>query len=268
MIASPGDVAKERQLIATLVHEWNVVNAQDRHTVLMPLTWETHSTPGMGGRGQEIINHQVLDKCDLLVGVFWTRLGSPTGVAPSGTVEEIRKHVAAGKPAMIYFSGAPVQPESIDLTQYQALQEFRKECEKSGLIAKYESVEDFANKFSRHLAQIVRDRFAGAPSGEVSIEVASGNRPGSPSLSDEAKRLLVAAAESEGTVMRIRVMGGTIIQAGQTTMAPMEDRRAIARWESALGELTVNGLLIDRGHKGEIFEVTDRGYTLADALKS
>jgi hypothetical protein len=26
---------------------------------------------------------------DILMGVFWTRLGTPTGKAPSGTVEEI-----------------------------------------------------------------------------------------------------------------------------------------------------------------------------------
>ena len=152
MIASPSDVAKERQLITMIIHDWNSIHAEDRRTVLMPIAWETHSTPEMGDRGQAIINRQVLDKCDLLVAVFWTRLGSPTRDSASGTVEEIRKHLAAHRPAMIYFSGAPVDPESIDPEQYKALKAFRKECENNGLIAKYDSMEDCANQFSRHLA--------------------------------------------------------------------------------------------------------------------
>jgi hypothetical protein len=38
--------------------------------------------------------------------MFWTKLGTATGVAASGTVEEIDRFVAAGKPAMLYFSPA------------------------------------------------------------------------------------------------------------------------------------------------------------------
>jgi hypothetical protein len=50
-----------------------------------------------------VINRQVLADCDLLVAIFWTRIGSPTGSALSGTVEEIEKHLKAEKPAMLYF---------------------------------------------------------------------------------------------------------------------------------------------------------------------
>ena len=40
MIASPGDVAKERQLIRDVIHEWNAIHAEDRKIVLMPVGWE------------------------------------------------------------------------------------------------------------------------------------------------------------------------------------------------------------------------------------
>lgn len=70
MIASPGDVATERQNIKDVVHDWNVVHGQDRRLVLMPLGWESHASPRMGGRAQAIINEQVLENCDLLVAVF------------------------------------------------------------------------------------------------------------------------------------------------------------------------------------------------------
>lgn len=127
MIATPSDVAKERQIVRDVLHEWNVVHSSDRRSVLMPLGWETHSAPALGGRPQAIINEQVLRLADLLVAVFWTRLGSPTGRAASGTVEEIQEHLDAGKQVMLYFSSAPVRPDSVDDVQYRALKNFRAE---------------------------------------------------------------------------------------------------------------------------------------------
>ena len=124
MIASPSDVATERKNIRDVVHEWNAIHSEDQQIVLMPLGWETHASPKMGDSAQNIINKQVLDRCDLLIAVFWTRLGSPTGSSPSGTVDEIEKHLGASKPVMIYFSNAPVRPESVDDEQYAALRAF------------------------------------------------------------------------------------------------------------------------------------------------
>ena len=66
----------------------------------------------MGERPQEIINRLVI-KRDILVAIFWTRLGSPTGVATSGTIEEIEKHLASKNPTMIYFSDTPL-PNDVD----------------------------------------------------------------------------------------------------------------------------------------------------------
>jgi hypothetical protein len=124
MIASPGDVTEERNLIRDIIHEWNDINSKATECVLLPVGWETHSAPDLGRRAQEIINKSV-EHCDLLVGVFWTRLGTPTGDFESGTVEEIKRHISEGKPAMVYFSTAPVAPQSLDPNQYAALGEFR-----------------------------------------------------------------------------------------------------------------------------------------------
>jgi hypothetical protein len=90
MIASPGDVAEERDVIRTVIHDWNDVNASISRLMLAAVGWETHSSPELGARPQELINSRLLKDCDLLVGVFWTRLGTPTGKSPSGTVEELR----------------------------------------------------------------------------------------------------------------------------------------------------------------------------------
>jgi hypothetical protein len=37
MIASPGDVQVERNIVREVVHEWNAVNASARSTVLLPV---------------------------------------------------------------------------------------------------------------------------------------------------------------------------------------------------------------------------------------
>ena len=139
MIASPGDVASERNIIREMIYEWNAVHSRSRKIVLLPVGWESHSSPEMGKRPQEIINTQILDKCDLLVGVFWTRIGTSTGKYISGTVEEIEKHIDAGKPTMLYFSDQPAHLDSVDSKQYEKLKEFKASCKDRGLYETYDS---------------------------------------------------------------------------------------------------------------------------------
>jgi hypothetical protein len=152
MIVSPSDVTQEREIVRDVLWDWNYIHSEARKIVLMPVGWETHAAPEMGDRPQAIINKQVLAGCDLLVAIFWTRIGSPTGVAVSGTVEEIQEHFNAGKPTMIYFSSTPVRPDSVDEKQYAALKEFKQWCQEKGLVVMtYDSPNDFREKFSRHL---------------------------------------------------------------------------------------------------------------------
>jgi len=56
MIASPGDVASERAIVRDVVYEWNAVHSNVRKIVLLPVGWETHSSPDMGAPAQQIIN--------------------------------------------------------------------------------------------------------------------------------------------------------------------------------------------------------------------
>lgn len=126
MIASPSDLSEERQVVADAIGEWNAEHAVAESVVLLPVRWETHARPVTGARPQHAINDQLVSHSDLLIGLFWTRLGSNTGVADSGTVEEIDQFVAAKKPAMLYFSRRPIDPNKIDITQHQKLRAFQE----------------------------------------------------------------------------------------------------------------------------------------------
>lgn len=272
MIASPSDVATERQVIRDVVHEWNAVHSEDKGVVLMPVGWETHAQPVMGDRPQAIINKQVLAACDLLVAVFWTRLGSPTGPSPSGTVEEIDEHVKAGKQAMIYFSRAPVRPDSVDDAQYKALLEFRSRCQSRGLIETYDAPSEFREKLARQLAQtIIREYGNGADDEATAFAATQARRsqdPQAESLSEPARELLLPAAQDKnGVVMRLLTMTGLGIQTNERQFVDRRDPRSEARWDGAFRQLVELELLRDVGNKGEIFRLTDRGYEIADRLR-
>lgn len=272
MIASPGDVAEEREVIRTVIHDWNDVNASVSRVMLAAVGWETHSSPELGTRPQELINSRILEDCDLLVGVFWTRLGTPTGESPSGTVEEIEKHVAAGKPAMIYFSSQPVAPESIDSDQYAQVKTIREKWKSEGLIETYENISGFRQKFSKQLPlclaknEYLQGLIVSESDKEVPNSLATVTKKSLPTLSEEAKTLLkAAAARDDGTILKIAYLGGRAIQAGGKSFGGDRGRES-AKWENALNELEINGLVVARGFKGEVYELTHEGWSVADAL--
>lgn len=179
LIASPNDVIPERKAISDTLHSWNALNSQTMGIVLLPIMWETHSAPEMGSRPQEIINKQLVRDCDILIGAFWTRIGTHTGVAESGTVEEIDEFLKVGKQVMLYFSTAPVLPDSIDPSQYKKLVDFRNVCEKKGLIERYESVGDFREKLSRHITIRVRKIHGSDVGGDSESSIISAPRDAS-----------------------------------------------------------------------------------------
>lgn len=152
LIASPGDVGEERNVIPEIINEWNAVSAAAAKSILMPVKWESHAAPILGNRPQAIINEQLVNECDLLVGVFWTRIGTHTGVAVSGTAEEIEQFVALKKPVMLYFSQSPIDPEKIEIDQFTVLRSFKEKMRLVGLTESYSGIPDFRQKFSRQLA--------------------------------------------------------------------------------------------------------------------
>src|SRR4051794_11197900 len=85
-VSSPGDVATERSVTPRIVSELNGVYLQATGHILWPLMWETMSG-GLGEDPQAVINRQTPDY-DIFVGIVWSRFGTPTKRAGSGTEEE------------------------------------------------------------------------------------------------------------------------------------------------------------------------------------
>jgi len=198
LIASPSDVPDERLAIAQSLHDWNSLNAQDQGVLLQPVMWETHSAPAMGDRPQGLINNQVVRGCDMLIGAFWTRIGSHTGVEESGTVEEIKWFLSNKKPVMLYFSKSQPDLDSIDIDQLKRLREFKSSIRDKGIQDDYRGCEELRQKLSRHLTIVIREMSVGPVIDKRAVQavkaakrdeadLASGAvSPAKPSLADQA----------------------------------------------------------------------------------
>jgi hypothetical protein len=157
LIASPSDVSEEREAAVRVMQDWNNLHSYVRNAVILPLRWETHTAPEYNVRPQEAINRRIVDDCDMVVGIFWTKLGTPTGEANSGTLEEIERVAKAGKPVMLYFSHVPVDPNRVDLKQMERLKGFKKSVLAHALVETFGSSLDFHDKFASQLELKVRD---------------------------------------------------------------------------------------------------------------
>lgn len=152
LIASPADVAKERDVVGEVIQDWNSSHARASGVTLQPVRWELDTIPEFGTEPQSAINRQIVDGADFVIALFGLKLGAPTGVAASGTVEEIERLREAGKDVMVYFSTAPV-PRNHNAEQLRLLNEYKDSLRNRGLYADFSDIEDLRRKLSRHLAK-------------------------------------------------------------------------------------------------------------------
>jgi|HubBroStandDraft_2_1064218.scaffolds.fasta_scaffold17396_3 hypothetical protein len=154
LISSPSDVPAERDAVESAIHEWNANHHLETGTILLPVRWETYSYPASGDRPQAILNKQIVDSGHLLIGIFGNRLGTPTGKAQSGTIEEIDEFRKTGRYVALYFSGAPV-PRDVDRNQFEALERYKKQREQDTLYSTFNSADELRQLVTRHLPKIV-----------------------------------------------------------------------------------------------------------------
>lgn len=157
VIASPGDTAEERAGVRNALVDFSVTSGRRLGVVALPWLWERQAVPEMGARAQALLNSQAVDKADVVVAFFDSRLGSSTGVDVSGTAEEIHRAVELGKPVHVYFSDEPL-PRDADLDQLVALRNFRAELESEGLLGTYSDALDLAGQVVRAVEHDIESR--------------------------------------------------------------------------------------------------------------
>jgi hypothetical protein len=156
LIASPSDVSEEREIVTDAIHAWNAAHYAISGIMLHPVRWETHAFPASGERPQAIVNRQIVDEGDLLIGIFGYRLGTPTGETQSGTIEEIERFRRAGKYVALYFSTANV-PRNADRGQLEALEKYQRDRQEDTLYFTFSNPEELREHLTQQLSKIIQE---------------------------------------------------------------------------------------------------------------
>jgi hypothetical protein len=116
----------------------------------------SEDAPSGPGRPQARIN-PLVNECHLFVGIFATKIGTPTGDYESGSREELqialdRYAVVAGEPEIkVFFRDVPdVEPQGTN-AQLAAVLALRAELAPNFLYVKYADINDFRRRFLEQL---------------------------------------------------------------------------------------------------------------------
>lgn len=157
-ISCPGDLSDAKRAVAEAVEEVSRLFAP--HGIEVK-SWrhETDGMPGLGSDPQTVVNEQMPTEYDIYVGLMWSRLGTPTPRAPSGTVEEFlqaqNRFLATGKPDILfYFCANPADPKTeSEKQQLDKVGDFRRVY--PGLFAAFQTVEELKALVKHHLIDVL-----------------------------------------------------------------------------------------------------------------
>ena len=156
-LCGPTDVAKEISIASEIINDWNCRHGEQRGFWIKHQHWSTDSYPDAQETGQGAINKQLIDSTDILVAIFWSRIGTATASAESGTVEEIQRAIKQGKNAMVYFSDLEPLPAGTSSDQLNRLEAFRQELRAERSCCTFQSRRRFREDFTTHLALMLND---------------------------------------------------------------------------------------------------------------
>lgn len=182
-VSSPGDVADERAQCGAAVQELNATLRAllpDRGVELELIRWETHTFPDIAGEPQQVVDDQIAVDYDIFIGIMWTRFGTPTSTAGSGTEHEFRAAYTGWQerriPAHILFyfgeAAIPAQLARENAEQLKAVNDFHVELARMGLVDSYEVTAKFGDKVRRHLVLVLSKLLnAGEPVAQVAEQL-------------------------------------------------------------------------------------------------
>ncbi|TYB73199.1 hypothetical protein [Bizionia myxarmorum] len=158
-ISCPGDIKDELNSIEVIVKEFNKTFGKISSFSIQIVHWNEDTYTDVGEDGQEIINNQI--DYDILIGILWMKLGTPTKRDKSGTVEEINRAIKnPEKQQLIYFKTAtPNNLNAINTSELDDVMLFKKELSNKLLYKEFESIEKFETLFRLNLSSLIKDKF-------------------------------------------------------------------------------------------------------------
>jgi hypothetical protein len=248
VLCGPGDVAKEIGIAREVIAEWNQRNWEGLNCGLKDKHWDSDAVPSMQARGQQVINWELIDNADILVAIFWQRLGTPTGMNESGTAEEVRRAEARGIEVMLYFSDVEDIRADHDPDQRDMLRAFRAKAMQCGLPWAFQSRAEFRKRFGDHLSKKVHEILARKQKSKTKKK---------PSIQQTATGTANVQLAGDGNTVNVKTASTRspkiVIAPSPGHLNPSE-QRLVADWIEELAVLmeTVEGKTTKRA-KGELW---------------
>lgn len=157
-ISCPEDIIDELSSIQLITEEINKTSGKQNSYNLELLNWKTDTYTQVGTDAQEVITHQLESEYDILVGLLWQKIGTPTKRDKSGTIEEINRAISnEEKEQLIYFKTTP--PDNLNLInpdQLTKINSFKKELSSKGVLYKeFISTRNFESLFRINLTNLI-----------------------------------------------------------------------------------------------------------------
>jgi len=265
MIGAPSDIIEEIQMACETINRWNTLNSEQYKIVLLPLHWSINSYPSAGNRPQHFLNQQLVEKSDLLICIFGTRIGTPTGKDISGTVEEFKEHVKVGKNVMMFFKNTAENVSSLDPQQLQQLNEFKQSIKESVLWWDYQKAENFKDLLFSKLQLYINDNWLSEKQlrDNVSKTIID-------SLTNFDKERLAKWSEGDGEVWISDTMDGRTILIGESEYEVSSGKEK-AEWDDFFQRMrNIDFAQIDRydNYGNPIYTLTKKGYDYIGQLSS
>ncbi|MEU9549498.1 DUF4062 domain-containing protein [Streptomyces werraensis] len=158
-IASPGDVTDEREAVRKIAESLNNLHSSVSTVRIRVTGWE-HVQPEHE-RPQEVIN-ELVDECDVFIGVLYKKWGSPTGHYDSGFEEEYERALKRRKEAKapdiaLYFKRVEQDFLADPGEQLKKVLQFQRKFqeEHSALYREFSSIDDFKAKIYEYLNRLL-----------------------------------------------------------------------------------------------------------------
>lgn len=237
MIGCPSDITEEKEVAFRLLNNWNNLNSEKNRMVLLPIHWSISSYPAVGKHPQKLLNEQLVEKSDLMICIFGTRLGSPTDTEISGTVEEIKEHRKAGKDVMVFFKNFCNNFSAFNTKQWEQLSDFKESIKNDVLWQEFSDAKDFEKKLSDSLQLFINSNWL-----KDSIDNKKGHSE-EIVFSDDEKQVLLSWINSRNTnCFQVRTKDGSIYFVGDNEYQ-VKDGRGLAEFEDFLNRLQEAGFI-------------------------
>ncbi|MEV4621866.1 hypothetical protein AB0J74_24555 [Asanoa sp. NPDC049573] len=156
LISCPGDIPRgDLTVVHQAINRWNGIYGEQFGAVVLPISWGEHAATEFGRPPQDVINEQLVDRCDCCVALFGNRMGTPTAVAESGTAEEIERLSNGLKYVGVLRSRRPIDPGTIDLAEAVRLEAYLKGIQRTSLVLEYADDAQLARHVDTMLSVVV-----------------------------------------------------------------------------------------------------------------